>query len=320
MSTEAATTSSKMRLRHHGEGGELFAIFIVNLFLKIVTLGIYHFWAKTRIRRYLWTHASFDGERFEYTGRGLELFLGFLKAMGVLILIVLGFLGLSAALAMIDRSLVSVAMLLISATFFYLIGVGIYGARRYMLSRTRWRSIRFAQTGSPFTYAKKMFGYTLLTGLTLGLYMPFMKNHLTSHMLNHMRFGNERVEYDGKGRDLFPRFLVTYLLTIPTLGLIWIWYSAAEARYYAEHTRFQQLRFRLTFTGSQLLWLYLGNLLLLVVTLGLAFPWVILRVTRFTFSHLEVSGQLDYAAIAQSAEKAPATGEGLVEAFDMGGI
>lgn len=120
MSTEAATTSSKMRLRHHGEGGELFVIFIVNLFLKIVTLGIYHFWAKTRIRRYLWTHASFDGERFEYTGRGMELFIGFLKAMGVLILIVLGFIGLYAALAMIDRSLVSVAVLLMYATFFYL--------------------------------------------------------------------------------------------------------------------------------------------------------------------------------------------------------
>lgn len=105
-----------------------------------------------------------------------------------------------------------------------------------------------------------MFGYTLLTGLTLGLYTPFMKNHLISHMLNHMRFGNARVEYDGKGRDLFPRFLVSYLLTIPTLGLIWIWYMAAEARYFAEHTRFQQLHFRLTFTGGQLLWLYFSNL------------------------------------------------------------
>ncbi|RFA27198.1 hypothetical protein CAI21_15230 [Alkalilimnicola ehrlichii] len=65
------------RVAHHGSGAELFVIYLVNLLLKVITLGIYHFWAVTRVRRYLWAQTSFDGERFEYTGTGRQLFLGF---------------------------------------------------------------------------------------------------------------------------------------------------------------------------------------------------------------------------------------------------
>ena len=60
---------------HYGEIGELFAIYIVNLLLKLVTFNIYHFWAKTQIRTYLWSNLSYDGDRFEYGGRGVELSL-----------------------------------------------------------------------------------------------------------------------------------------------------------------------------------------------------------------------------------------------------
>ena len=312
--------AARLRTQHHGSGGELFAIFLVNVLLRIVTLNIYHFWAKTRVRRYLWSQLGFDGERFEYTGQGMELFLGFLKALGVLILIGIGFGALAALLAMIDPSLTVVVVVIAYLGFLFLVGVGIYGARRYILSRTRWRSIRFAQAGSAYRYGALLLGYTLLTVLTLGFYTPFMRNKLNKYMLDNMHFGNEHAEYFGNGKDLFGRYVVSFLLTIPTLGLIWFWYMAAEARYVFEHTRFQQIRFRLSFTGGALLWLMVSNLLLLVVTLGLAFPWVLVRGVRFFTDRFEVVGQIDYASIAQSAERMPKTGEGLAEAFDLGGI
>ena len=320
VSAARPTRAATSRLQHHGSGGELFAIFLVNLLLRIVTLNIYHFWAKTRVRRYLWSQLSFDRERFEYTGQGMELFLGFLKALGVLILIAIGIGGLATLLAMIDPSLVVVPIVIAYLGFLFLVGVGIYGASRYVLSRTRWRSIRFAQAGSAYKYGALMLGYTLLTVLTLGFYMPFMRNKLHKYMLDNMYFGSEHAEYFGNGKDLFGRYVVTFLLTIPTLGLIWFWYMAAEARYVFEHTRFQKMRFRLGVTGGALLWLVVSNLLLLAVTLGLGFPWVLLRSVRFFTNRLEVVGQIDYAAIAQSAERAPKTGEGLAEAFNLGGI
>src|SRR5512136_2988347 len=48
--TEDAAAS---RLSFHGKSGELFLIYLVNMFLSLVTLGIYYFWGKVKIRNYL---------------------------------------------------------------------------------------------------------------------------------------------------------------------------------------------------------------------------------------------------------------------------
>src|SRR5882724_5261166 len=46
----------------------------------------------------LWSHTSYDGDRFEYTGTGGELFRGFVIAMGILILLIGGAVGAVAVL------------------------------------------------------------------------------------------------------------------------------------------------------------------------------------------------------------------------------
>ncbi len=308
------------RLQHHGEGGELFVIFIVNIILKIVTLGIYHFWAKTRVRRYLWTHTSFDGERFEYTGKGSELFVGYLVAMVAFIGVYIIAAIIIAGLAAIDPTLAVVGAVLIYFSVFLLIPIGLFMARRYLLSRTRFRSIRFALAGSPFQFMLRFVGYGVLNLLCVGLLTPVMRNALYTYEMNNTWFGNETFCYEGKGGDLFGKFVIAYLLMLPTLGLIWFWYLAAEMRYRAERTTLQGMRFEAELTAGQLIWLVISNFLLIVVTLGLAFPWVLIRNTRFAVTRLHPHGELDYQAIAQSKAEVPGMGEGLVEAFDMGGV
>ena len=56
-------------------------IAFTNLLLTIVTLGIYTFWARTRTRRYLWSQTRFIDDRLEWTGTGLELFIGYMLAI-----------------------------------------------------------------------------------------------------------------------------------------------------------------------------------------------------------------------------------------------
>ena len=68
---------------------KLIPIVLRNILLSIITLGIYRFWGKTKIRRYLWSQVSFRGEPLEYTGTGTELFLGFLVVMLILIPVLL---------------------------------------------------------------------------------------------------------------------------------------------------------------------------------------------------------------------------------------
>src|SRR4051794_10765484 len=47
--------------------------------LALITLGIYRFWGRTRVRRYVWSRISVGGDRLGYTGTGREMFLGFLR-------------------------------------------------------------------------------------------------------------------------------------------------------------------------------------------------------------------------------------------------
>src|SRR5437763_2105840 len=53
--------------------------------LELVTAGFYRFWLATDIRRHLWSNTTLDDDAFEYTGRGRELFIGFLFALAIII-------------------------------------------------------------------------------------------------------------------------------------------------------------------------------------------------------------------------------------------
>src|SRR5579862_6777094 len=54
--------------------------------LNLITLTLYRFWGKTEVRRRLWATTYLNDEAFEYTGRGVELFVGFLLALLVIVL------------------------------------------------------------------------------------------------------------------------------------------------------------------------------------------------------------------------------------------
>ena len=64
--------------------GEYFRIWVVNLALTVVTLGIYSAWAKVRKRRYFYGHTRIAGEAFEYRARPIAILKGRLIAVAAL--------------------------------------------------------------------------------------------------------------------------------------------------------------------------------------------------------------------------------------------
>ena len=68
-----------------GSGAEYFRIWIVNLLLTILTLGIYSAWAKVRRLRYFYGNTTLAGSSFEYHGQPLQILKGRLIAVAVLI-------------------------------------------------------------------------------------------------------------------------------------------------------------------------------------------------------------------------------------------
>ncbi|MFQ5839192.1 MAG: YjgN family protein [Candidatus Methylomirabilales bacterium] len=303
------------RLFFHGTGGSLFGIYIVNIFLTIVTFGVYYFWGKAKVRSYLLSQTEFTGDRLAYHGTGKELLIGFLKA--ALILGGLRLLMFLPSLLNAGEVIEVLITLLAAGMIFVFVPLAMVGTRRYRLSRISWRGIRFSFRGEFLEFVKLFLRGAFLTMISLGLYYPFFVTQQHAFMVSRTYFGNRKFDFDGRGRDLFRGFVLAYLLYLPTLGLYWFWFLAQKQRYFWEHTSFGGARFRSTVTGGRLLLLHLGNLLLLIVTLGLGRPWVIVRNAHFISQHLTLEGPLDLADIQQEAQVASTTGEGLASFLDL---
>jgi uncharacterized membrane protein YjgN (DUF898 family) len=307
--TSAVGAGGSRRLTFHGSGGTLFGIYVVNILLTIVTLGLYRFWGKVKVRRFMLSQTAFEGDRFAYHGTGKELLLGFVKA--------LLFVGLpitamnTAARLSGDLKILIASHVVTYALVFTFIPIAMVGARRYRMSRISWRGIRFSFRGRAWTYVKIFMLATLLNALTFTLYYPFFEVRQQAFMVSNSYFGRRPFRFDGRGRDLLGIHVVALLLLVPTLGMYLFWYHAKKTRYIWNHTSFETARFRSTMTGGALLVQSLVNLLLLIVSLGLAWPWVTIRRTRFEFSCLSVEGPLDLAGIVQEPQLATATGDAL---------
>ena len=313
---------STEKLRYHGTGGTLLGIFLVNALLTVLSMGIYSFWARTRLRQFYYGATELDGDRFAYHGTGGELLVGALLSGCVLafVAMVFGLLMVATGAAGASGGPGSAQFLVIFGymlTLVTLVAIAINGARRYRLSRSSWRGIRFTFRGRWQDYLQLMLTGNLLSVVTLGFYGPFYRNKSRAFLANHSQFGSLPFGYDGDGKDLFVQYLKALLLTIPTLGLCWVWYVAFRQRYFWSHTTLGPVRFRSTMTGGRLLGLSLTNVLLALLTLGIGIPWAVTRTMRYSFDTLALEGDIDWKGVEQQAQLASATGEGLAQGLDV---
>lgn len=187
---------------------------IVNFLLTIITLGVYRFWAKTNVRKHIWRCVHINGQPLEYTGRGIELFLGFLIVLGVFILpFIILVVFLSLALGPEHPAIIAVQLLLY-LVIAVLWGAALYRARRYQLSRTLWRGIRGTLVGSSLTYSLTYFGSLLARGMSLGWSTPVLNTVLQEQIISDMRFGDLAFKFRGRAGPLYPTYALCWFLTV----------------------------------------------------------------------------------------------------------
>lgn len=335
-----------------GNGWQLFKIWIVNFLLTVLTLGIYHFWAKVKVRKYLWSNTVVEGEPLEYTGTGKELFFGFL-----IIAVVFVVYNSAVHFYVGPAQQIVPSLLLIALVPFWFFAT--YRAIRYRLTRTVWRGIRFNLSGSAWRFTLVALGQTLLNIITLYLWYPKSRAVLRKRIVGNMWYGSRSFWFTGKAKPLYVPFLVALVGMIGfggagmmlvdlgsavgnlnedpgraavkgllvALGTVYgmlllgslstYWFAAVCIRWEAMNTRFPGVEFRSTITLRRMLWLELTNLLLRLCTLGFAAPWLIVRSHRVYLHSLHVQGDLDYVHLAQDEQNAPKHGEGFFEAFDL---
>lgn len=181
--------------------------------LLFITLGIYRFWLATDVRRFLWSNTEIAGDGIEYIGTARELLLGFLIAIALLVPInVLFFLGAFAKGTVGQLSgTVGFAALALLGQF------AVYRARRYRLTRTIYRGLRFHQTGSAWRYAVCALFWWGMIVLTLGLAYPFAQASLERFKVGHTFYGDLRGRFEGSGFGLFFRGLLMWVLVVVPL-------------------------------------------------------------------------------------------------------
>lgn len=119
-----------------GSGSEYFRIWIVNLLLTALTLGLYHPWAAVRKRRYFYGNTVLEGHAFDFHGDPRRMLRGYLLVG--LFFVLYGVAGQVSALA---AGIAGVLLLALWPALFR-------ASQRFRMANTSWRGMRFHFTGS----------------------------------------------------------------------------------------------------------------------------------------------------------------------------
>lgn len=126
----------KNPIQFHGRGGEFFAIWIVNVLLTIITLGIYSAWAKVRTNKYFYGNTELTGDRFDYHATPIQILIGRIIAF------------VCVAIWAIASSTMPVVSTILLLTFIAIVPWLVRNNTRFDARMTSYRNVRFNFTGS----------------------------------------------------------------------------------------------------------------------------------------------------------------------------
>jgi uncharacterized membrane protein YjgN (DUF898 family) len=335
----AKPKSRKHKLEFTGSSAEYFRIWIVNVMLSIVTLGVYAAWAKVRTRQYFYANTRLGGQAFEYHGNPISI----LK--GNLVIAVLAVLYASSQAAL--PLLTPVLALLGFAAFPFLV----HQSLRFMASNSSYRNIRFRFHGTMNeSYTNHMLR-PILTNVTLGFMAPAMLKGQREYLFDNVAYGNSRARFTGDYSvfsSIFWRSVGLSILMLVPIGILFSMFIPGLARgadpsaslagmflllpIYAiaffggtliqtyvqvnlvnhcwNNTSLdgRRLRFVSSLDTMTMIKLRITNMLAIGLTLGLASPWAKVRYLKYVISGLSVLGEDDlenFAAAERELEQGP---------------
>jgi len=312
----------------HGNGFEFFRIWIVNLFLTIVTLGLYSAWAKVRTQRYFYGNTMLDGSSFDYLGDPLKILKGRIIAFVCLALysgadIVSPFL----KLGLIVVFLAALPWVMVKGLSF----------RNF---NSAWRGVRFGFEGKVGEAAMVFLLWPLLGTLTLGLLMPMAFHKQQRFIIGNSRYGTCRFTFGAEVKAFYWMSLgalaiivagaivalllssTSVTLSIAAIALAYLatfaWFSVKFANLRYGHTTLAGNGFRASYELGSYVRLMAVNLLGMLLTLGLFYPWAKVRNARYAAEHVALVAEddLDGFVAAQQKEVSAIGGE-VGDLFDV---
>ncbi len=186
-----------------GNATEYFGIWIVNLLLSIVTLGIYSAWAKVRRKKYFYNNTLIENVGFDYHAKPISILKGRLIAFAF-------FMGYSFS-ANINPILPAIFMLVLFIFLPWLVVRGsLFNARN-----SSHRGLRFDFVGTVGQAAKVFIVLPILTFFTLGLIIPYIAHEKSQFLANNHRFGLSQFEMSRVVKQFYKVYLI--VLIIPAI-------------------------------------------------------------------------------------------------------
>lgn len=339
------------KLEFTGSAGEYFRIWIVNIFLTIITLGIYAAWAKVRTRRYFYGQTMLADHPFEYTANPIAILKGNLIIAGGLILY--------ALVDFLNPAFTSFVIL----AFYLVVPFLIYKSLRFYARNSAYRNIRFRFVGTLGESYKTYFFVPLLIPLTLGIIVPYWALRRKRYFFENFAFGTSRNSFGGQpgpfykvyvlaglmilalivlagiassitnlaisggasapglpgaGISFVIMILVVYVFFLVVFTLVQQYIQARITNYCWAQTHIGWLRFESTLMARRLFWIRFTNIFAILFSLGFLIPWAKVRRTRYILDNLAVKTYRSLDAFAAAPdEEVGAVGDTATDFFDL---
>jgi uncharacterized membrane protein YjgN (DUF898 family) len=229
-----------------GSGGEYFRIWIVNVALTVLTLGIYAAWAKVRTRRYFYANTVLDGQPFDYLARPGAIFRGYMIVGGALLVMNL----LNNFLPRFGTVFSAAALSCVP----YLL----FKAHRFKARYSAYRNLRFRFTGdvrgayaayavfplaasvsllfmlSTFlgSYGAIVFMIVMISGMGLAIVYPYMMFLQRRYFHDNMAFGKTESSFTGETGPFYGIYLrsLALFIALPLIAGIIVAVSAGTVK------------------------------------------------------------------------------------------
>lgn len=339
------------QLRFTGSGGSYFGIWIVNLLLTIVTLGIYSAWAKVRRLQYFYRHTELAGSGFDFHGSPTRILLGRIIAVTMLVVYNLSVRLHSMWTLVVIIALAAVLPWLLRNSF------------RFRLYNTSWRGTRFHFRGTVGGAYRVFLLNGFLALITLYIMLPFAHQRLKAYQHDNSWFGQTRFSFHARAGQFYllylmllagllafgivaamsgiggvlqalaaaqqqggrvdPRLIIrTLVILYGALILVSIiigpFFHALMTNLIWNNTRLGEHRIECHMSPLKLIWISVSNLVLVVVTLGIFIPWAMVRLARFHVESMRVVPASDLQEFAAATpEDVGAIGAETATVFDF---
>jgi uncharacterized membrane protein YjgN (DUF898 family) len=178
-----------------GKAAEYFGIWIVNLLLSIVTLGIYSAWANVRRKKYFYNNTLVDGVGFDYHANPINILKGRIIAFVLFVIY-----SVASGINPIFGILMGLALFL--ALPWIIVRGMMFNARN-----SSHRGLRFDFDGKYGEAALVYIGLTILIIVTLGLALPFVVQRSHKFVIDHHKFGTSHFQMNALVKDFYMIYL-----------------------------------------------------------------------------------------------------------------